>query len=1681
MINRISILIVFFVSFLFVSIQAASFTYRVKENNDHKLRVVFNFTRPTLQKTAKGVYTDYERAGYTLDASGAYLPIVSKLFNLGASRTPNVRVISQRVARMPFEGQYLIAPSPPVKPIEDKVTVKYLGLFKDVPLFSLNLLPVQVSIQDRQIIWTQTIELEISVPGGNNSIARSTRQKSDFLSGQLLAGKQIFTTNNTQAGSASLQKTQSPMQSLFSSANIFKLIVNEDGIYKITYQDLQEAGFPVDQVNPQLLKLYNKGAEIPIFFEGEEDGVFNENDYFEFWGEKNKKTFFDRYPDLYQDPFTDENVYWLAEGTSSGLRLTEESGGLANTGRGYVFTPYAYTETLHFEEDRHYEHFGDTQSLLNRPAYEFDHWFFDSGISAPEGVAYDFYVPHPFESGSDVVVRAAFRGKSFYDGNTNPLTGHQFQLKLRGKGDKSKLIAQIKPSEGWNNQEMRIVTNADSAVKLPQSILNNGNNRLEVDMFQTGVTDIILLNWFEITYLRKYRAYKDFIKFHVDPEFFNNTYINYGDTIQINIDGFDSEDIEVYKLGVSKIINGKIDLINDGRFTSYGVSIQDQIFDPNTKYVALTEKAKKKPVRIVPFTPYQVDGNSASLLSQTNAADYLIITHELFYKNVMKLKELKEQQGYRVAVVTVENIYDAFNYGIKSPLAIKDFIRYVYRHWDASTPLKYVVFVGKGSYDTKNIFRKDADLVPTMMYQTFKFGAAASDYWYSEISGEDNVPDVIVARIPVATNQELLNYIDKIEHYQNGDEISVWRNKALFISGKDNDAADVEYLSNGPIFRSQNLRLINYRMPKHLMARRLNTIKDDRITGFDPNFGGKTDLIDYFDDGLGFINFLGHGGGGIWADVDLLNLDDVDRLNNGYKLPFVASMTCFTGAFENPGRKGIAEKMLIAEKKGAIAVLASSGLGWRYNDFAVEWGLFDFLWNKNFTFGEAVTLMKIAYLSNPVYATEYGLFDTYSYSTLHTSMVHQYNLLGDPALKIQQPAQKLQLSVDNPSPAVGDTVTVHVKAKQISSGTLNFEVTDQKDSLIYETTTAYSGATTPVSFVIPAGIEGRPLNIKAYVSDQSADAAGYARMAVNRPVVTGIAHQPTNPKVSDPISFELTVFKSDSVQSLTLQDFRDNNRASTYPASITMDRVNDTLFRSHQPFPGFPSGGHKYFDIHVVFTNGRKEVYRLNTIYIIDPRPDIAVDGESISYGGSTRPGLNFTVENLSDTTVTDFYVACYDEYGILNQQPFYQTRLSLTANQSKQLFAPYDSVAYKSMRIFKVSADISNAIDERDEINNTVQQQVKTSYVYVKKNLGTSSDGNHNQPVTSTAGWSLYIPANTLQSDAVIKWEERNVVDLIKGAQQKELEFTAVGQSDDSLGIELKFPANVEQAGARATVSVPLTSEQLQGKDKSYFSIYRYDDFLNLWVKVPSQVTDSLVQATVTKSGYLAVFYGYDQKVPYVEVTANGRPLVDNSLIVKNPLISLILQDENGVDYTHSLNLSIDDQILVQDGKPLIPGQVSIPDSLKSAKVVSISTSPKLTAGTHTLEVTVADVNGNVTSKQLSFVVNDEFDIKVYGNYPNPFSDQTIISFFVNSDNEIDDFSIKIYTTSGRLIRKTDLLLDESIAGDNVKMPSYHELIWDGTDDDGNQVGNGVYFAVIRGKYKGKTVEHVLKIARLQ
>jgi flagellar hook assembly protein FlgD len=159
----------------------------------------------------------------------------------------------------------------------------------------------------------------------------------------------------------------------------------------------------------------------------------------------------------------------------------------------------------------------------------------------------------------------------------------------------------------------------------------------------------------------------------------------------------------------------------------------------------------------------------------------------------------------------------------------------------------------------------------------------------------------------------------------------------------------------------------------------------------------------------------------------------------------------------------------------------------------------------------------------------------------------------------------------------------------------------------------------------------------------------------------------------------------------------------------------------------------------------------------------------------------------------------------------------------------------------------------------------------------------------------------------------------------------------------------------------------------------------------------------------------------------------------------------------------------------------MTFPDSIRNPSTIAILTTPSISPGDHQLEVEVRDIKGNLSQLSIPFSVSGDFEIRVFGNYPNPFQDETIISYFINSTRPIDEFSIKIYSTSGRLVRSEPLTLDPSVTGDLITAANYHELVWDGTDDDGHQVANGVYFAVIKGKFEGKTVERKLKMAKLK
>ena len=63
------------------------------------------------------------------------------------------------------------------------------------------------------------------------------------------------------------------------NTDYLKIYIIEDGIYRINKQDFLNSGINANNIDPRTIKLFFKGVQIPIYFYGESDGMFNDTDY----------------------------------------------------------------------------------------------------------------------------------------------------------------------------------------------------------------------------------------------------------------------------------------------------------------------------------------------------------------------------------------------------------------------------------------------------------------------------------------------------------------------------------------------------------------------------------------------------------------------------------------------------------------------------------------------------------------------------------------------------------------------------------------------------------------------------------------------------------------------------------------------------------------------------------------------------------------------------------------------------------------------------------------------------------------------------------------------------------------------------------------------------------------------------------------------------------------------------------------------------------------------------------------------------------------------------------------------------------------------------------------------------------------------------------------------------------
>ncbi|MBD3376695.1 hypothetical protein GF406_16790, partial [candidate division KSB1 bacterium] len=402
--------------------------------------------------------------------------------------------------------------------------------------------------------------------------------------------------------------------------------------------------------------------------------------------------------------------------------------------------------------------------------------------------------------------------------------------------------------------------------------------------------------------------------------------------------------------------------------------------------------------------------DSSNLSDPGNSAEYIIITTIEFLQAASRLKNYHENEnGLQCKVVQVNDIYDEFNYGLKDPFAIKSFLEYAYEKW-SEPKLRFVLLLGDASWDAKQHFNGKQDFVPT-------YGHPVSDVWYGCFDGPDDIlPEIAIGRIPAETLSEAQQIIDKIIAYHDTPS-HLWKKTFTFINGGFDRYEQKAFYEQSRYLAKNYVQLAP-------IAGKSNFI-DKTSEGYREG-ENRQEILDRIDEGTVWLNFIGHAGSATW-DLMFHN-PDIDELNNARRYPFISSMTCHTGRFAEPSQSSFGEIFLRAKEKGAVSFLGTSGWGFAYEDF---------LFLRKFY--PAIVHDGERSLGDALNQAKWQFWQTNGGSINVHNMILQYNLLGDPAMRIAVP--------EKPDLLFESSISLDPKIPSESDSTVDLQFTIQNAGL----------------------------------------------------------------------------------------------------------------------------------------------------------------------------------------------------------------------------------------------------------------------------------------------------------------------------------------------------------------------------------------------------------------------------------------------------------------------------------------------------------------------------------------------------------------------------------------------------------------------------------------------------------
>jgi len=721
----------------------------------------------------------------------------------------------------------------------------------------------------------------------------------------------------------------------------YKIRVADDGIYRIPYQTLADAGFPVAAAPAAELRLYRYGRQAPLF--ATTDGPLGPQDFLEFFGEKNRDAL-DRH--LFDNPDTDNlNPWYSLFNDTTAYYLVWEPGTLPLR---YVSVP---------------------NDLSNPPPPEPFCW-------SVAGFAYSNALFK--RQVSNEVMYSWFHGEGF---GTFQMSDFSVNISLKKRytgGPDARLSVRYACNLGTHHQRLTV---NDSLVAedqfsnwrvvqhdrpLPAAFLKENNAVRLASAIGTNdrhSTAGVFIRYPRLFDFESASVAEFFLDLPADPKYLEIAAFNTSGAAPPVL--YDVVNLRRYETAVQ---GGTVRVLLPPVFKDPRLWLANPVTGIRT--VGAVQPVQFRDYRAQP-ADYVILSNAALFSDPTQGGADHVAAYADYRRSAAG-------GGHTVAVVDVHDLYEQFAYGVRyHPLALRNFVQFVCKSWPV--PPRHLLLIGKGlDYDRFRRPEVQQALADSLFFVP-TYGSPGADQLFA--MRDKRLSDLLVpvGRIAVTKPSDIRVYLDKvIEHEQAFAEApqtlagKAWMKRVIHNSGG--------LAGEQALIRSYTQSMANEIGTNRVGAEVYTYYK----TSNDPiQLSSYEQMLDLINGGVSVWMIFGHSSPNA-VDFDI---GAPAVYSNKGRYPLMLIMGCFSGLCSAP-QPGIGEQFVLAPNRGAIAYFAS-----------VNFSFADALHTFGRKYYERLGGADYGKSIGEVLANTVADLNKTGYPAL-AALLHQNLLQGDPALRL---------------------------------------------------------------------------------------------------------------------------------------------------------------------------------------------------------------------------------------------------------------------------------------------------------------------------------------------------------------------------------------------------------------------------------------------------------------------------------------------------------------------------------------------------------------------------------------------------------------------------------------------------------------------------------------------------------